>query len=195
MNITPLRSVVLRPAFLLTAWLASALALANDSAPATLRFNAAQLQSAAEAGFPLQRDLLEGFATLSLRQPKVEIPAPGNRIRLGLEYDVALVTGGKAESGHFTVTSGLRYDPATRGLHLTDPQLLDFQAQSSRAGIDAGTRGMVNALMQDYARDRPLYQLTEEDLAQVPGSLSEDSLRIDDGHVELRLAPVAGGTP
>ena len=183
-----------RPALLLATLLASALALANDSASTTLRFNAAQLQSAAEAGFPMERDLLEGFATLSLRQPKVDIPAPGDRIRLGLEYDVALVTGGKAESGRFTVISGLRYDPATRGLHLTDPQLQDFQAQSSRAGIDAGTRGTVNALMQDYARDRPLYQLTEEDLAQVPGPLSEDSLRINDGHVELRLAPAAAGT-
>jgi len=48
-------------------------------------------------------------------------------------------------------------------------------------------------LIREYANSRPLYRLTDEDLAQVPGTLSADSLRIDDGHVELRLAP--GTTP
>ncbi|MEL1263695.1 DUF1439 domain-containing protein [Pseudoxanthomonas putridarboris] len=171
---------------------ASALAFGQEDGPATLRFDAAQLQAAAEGGFPLQRDLLEGFATLSLSQPKVRIPVPGERVQLELDYDVELLTSRSAETGRFTVSSGLRYDPATRGLHLADPQLQDFQTLSSRGGLDAGTRGVVNALMQDYARDRPLYQLTEEELAQVPGQLTAQSLRVEDGQVVLRLGSPTG---
>lgn len=166
---------------------ASALAFAQEDGAATLRFDAAQLQAAAEGGFPLQRELLEGFATLSLRQPKVRIPVPGDRIQLELDYDVQLLASRSAETGRFTVSSGLRYDPATRGLHLTDPQLQDFQTQSSRTGLDTGAREVINGLMRDYARTRPLYQLTEEDLTQAPGQLTAESLRIEGGHVVLTL--------
>lgn len=170
--------------------MAATLAHAQSATPATLRFDAAQLQAAAEGGFPLRRDLLEGFATLSLDSPKVRIPVPGDRIHLDLDYQMDLVTADAAETGSFTVSSGLRYDPATRGLHLTDPQVQDVQVRSSRAGLDAGTREVINGLMRDYARTRPLYQLTEEDLAQVPGQLTAESLRIEDGHVVLTLDSV-----
>lgn len=170
----------------------SSAAIGQDAASATtLRFDAAQLQSAAESSFPLQRELLKGFATLSLSQPKVRIPVPGDRVQMDLAYDVKLVTAGTAETGRFTVSSGLRYDPATRGLHLSDPQLQDFQVRSSRAGLDEGTREVINGLMRDYARDRPLYQLSEEELAQLPGPLTADALQVKDGQVELRLAPTA----
>lgn len=182
---------VLTHALLLFTAIAAMPAWAADAQPATLRFNAAQLQDAAEAGFPMQRDLLEGFATLTLSAPKVRIPVPGERIQLELDYDVKLAGSSSAEAGRFTVASGVRYDPATRGLHLSDPQLQDFTQTSSRTGLDAGTRGMVNALMQEYARSRPLYQLTADDLAQVPGQLTADSLRVRDGQVELQLTPQA----
>jgi len=167
--------------------------LAQDAADNTLRFDAAQLQSAARAGFPMEQDLLEGFASLTLSNPVVRIPTPGERLNLRLNYDVALATGERLENGNVVVSSGLRYDPATRGLHLVDPVLEHIGTGAGGRGLPGGSREVLQDLIREYASTRPLYRLTEEDLAQVPGTLSADSLRIREGHVELQLA--AGASP
>jgi len=158
-----------------------------------LRFNAAQLQTAARSGFPMQHELLEGFASLTLTDPQVRIPVPGERLQLQMDYDVMLANGDRIENGNVVVSSGLRYDPGTRGLHLVDPQLEHVGTGAAGRGLPGGSREALQQLIREYANSRPLYRLTDEDLAQVPGTLSADSLRIDDGHVELRLAP--GTTP
>ena len=44
-------------------------------------------------------------------------------------------------------------------------------------------------LIREYADTRPLYRLTDDDLAQVPGTLSADAVRIRDGHVLITLQP------
>ena len=97
--------------------------LALAATPAVLRFDAGQLQTAARAGFPLEESLLEGFASLTLSDPDISIPRPGERVHLQMNYDIALATGERLEHGNVIVSSGLRYDPGTRGLHLVDPQL------------------------------------------------------------------------
>ena len=53
--------------------------------------------------------------------------------------------------------------------------------------MPGGSRDVLQDLIREYARTRPLYRLSTEDLAQVPGTLTADSLRIRDGHVELQL--------
>ena len=167
--------------------------LALAATPAVLRFDAGQLQSAARAGFPLEESLLEGFASLTLSDPDISIPQPGERVHLQMNYDIALATGERLEYGNVVVSSGLRYDPGTRGLHLVDPQLEHVGTGAAGRGLPGGSREALQQLIREYANSRPLYRLTDEDLAQVPGTLSAESLRIDDGHVELRLAP--GTTP
>ncbi|MBD9479602.1 DUF1439 domain-containing protein [Pseudoxanthomonas sp. PXM02] len=159
----------------------------------TLRFTAAQLQSAARAGFPMEQDLLQGFASLTLSDPDVRIPTPGERLQLRMNYDIALVSGERLENGNVVVSSGLRYDPGTRGLHLVDPQLEHLGTGAGGRGLPGGSREVLQDLIREYAQTRPLYRLTDEDLAQVPGTLSAESLRIRDGHVELQLA--TGATP
>ncbi|MCR6626652.1 MAG: DUF1439 domain-containing protein [Pseudoxanthomonas sp.] len=153
-----------------------------------LRFDAAQLEIAARGGFPVEHALLEGFASLTLADPRVKIPAPGERLQLQLNYDIALANGDRLENGNVVVSSGLRYDPGTRGLHLVDPQLDHVGTGAAGRGLPGGSREVLQDLIREYANSRPLYRLTDEDLAQVPGTLSADSLRIRDGHVELQLA-------
>ncbi len=156
-----------------------------------LRFNAAQLQTAARSGFPMQHELLEGFASLTLTDPQVRIPNPGERLNLQLNYDIELANGDRLENGNLVVSSGLRYDPATRGLHLVDPVLEHVGTGAAGRGLPGGSREVLQDLIREYANTRPLYRLTEEDLAQVPGQLSAESLRIRDGQVELTLGAAA----
>lgn len=161
--------------------------LASAATPSVLRFDAGQLQAAARATFPVEESLLEGFASLTLSDPDVRIPTPGERLQLLMKYDIALATGERLEYGDVAVSSGLRYDPATRGLHLVDPQLEHVGTSAGGRGLPGSARDVLQDLIREYARTRPLYRLSADDLAQVPGTLTAESLRIRDGHVELRL--------
>ena len=163
--------------------------LASAATPAVLRFDAGQLQSAARAGFPLEESLLEGFASLTLSDPDISIPQPGERVHLQMNYDIALATGERLEYGNVVVSSGLRYDPATHGLHLVDPVLEHLGTGAVGRGLPGGSREVLQDLIREYADSRPLYRLSDEDLAQVPGTLAADAVRIEGGQVVLTLPP------
>ncbi len=178
-----MKTLALRAALFLLALPAAAI-----GAPTTLRVEAAQLQAAAQAGFPLEHELLEGFASLALSDPDVRIPVPGERLRLQMVYAITLATGQRVESGNLVVSSGLRYDPATRGLHLVDPQIEHLGTSAAGRGLPGGgSREALQELVRDYARTRPLYRLSDDDLAQVPGTLAADAVRVQDGAVVIAL--------
>ena len=65
---------------LLSALLLPPVAMADSGN--VLRFDATQLQAAARSGFPVEHALLEGFASLTLTDPQVRIPVPGERLQL-----------------------------------------------------------------------------------------------------------------
>lgn len=167
------------------AWLAHAEPAAAIVAD-NLTLTPAQLQSAAEPAFPRKETWLGGLARLTLSRPVIAIPAGGDRIQMDLDYDASLAGSGNRQ-GRFRVASGLRYDPATQGLHLERPELMDLQADGQGKPMDAQTREMINGLLEQYAQDEPIYRLDAEALAQIPGTLSSDAIRIQDGQVHLRL--------
>jgi len=168
-----------------SAWLAHAQAPAAIAAD-SLTLTPAQLQSAAEPAFPRKEAWLGGLARLTLSRPVIAIPAGGNRIQMDLDYDASLAGSG-SHQGRFRVASGLRYDPATRGLHLERPELLELRDGNPGKPMDAQTREMVNSLLEQYAQDEPIYRLDADTLAQIPGTLSADAIRIQDGQVHVRL--------
>ena len=174
---------------LLAAFLMPSLALADSGS--TLRFDATQLQTAARSGFPVEHALLEGFASLTLTDPQVRIPGPGERLQLQMDYDVALANGDRLENGNVVVSSGLRYDPGTRGLHLVDPVLEHVGTGAAGRGLPGGSREALQDLIREYANTRPLYRLSDDDLAQVPGTLGADAVSIADGEVIITLQPAS----
>ena len=167
-----------------------ALASAADTGN-VLRFDASQLQAAARSGFPMEHALLEGFASLTLSDPQVRIPKPGERLNLQMNYDIALASGDRLENGNVVVSSGLRYDPGTRGLHLVDPVLEHVGTGAAGRGLPGGSREALQDLIREYANTRPLYRLSDDDLAQVPGTLGADAVSIADGEVIITLQPAS----
>ena len=156
-----------------------------------LSFTAPQLQSQLDRKFPRDYRKLGGLLSFSLMNPRLTLPGGG---RLHLAFDIGMGGPGgspRTPSGRFEVESGLRFDPGTRGLHLVDPHLEHLGSAAGGRGLPGGSRDVLQDLIREYARTRPLYRLSAEDLAQVPGTLTADSLRIRDGHVELQL-PVDG---
>ncbi len=164
-------------------------AATHEQAIDALTVTPAQLQSVVEQGFPREEEWLGGVATLTLSRPRIAIPLEQARIHLDLDYRIEVSLDGREEQGQLRVASGLRYNPATRGLHLQNPELLDLRNANRDPAVDEQTRGLINALLQDYAKDEPVYRLDAAQLAQIPGNPGADAIRIEGGNVHLRLAP------
>lgn len=78
-------------------------------------FTAPQLQGQLDRRFPRDYDKLGGLVTLSVLNPRVSIPPGSDRLRL--DFDIgfgALGADSRRPAGHIAVSSGLRWNPATR---------------------------------------------------------------------------------
>ena len=160
--------------------------LASAATPAVLRFDAGQLQSAARAGFPLEESLLEGFASLTLSDPDISIPQPGERVHLQMNYDIALATGERLEYGNVVVSSGLRYDPGTRGLHLDQPEIVSVDVPALGGAMNDSARTLLNGWLLDYAREEPVYRLDDSTVGRM-ASRRIERVDIDPGVITIRL--------
>lgn len=148
-------------------------------------FTQPQLQNALDRDFPKQVDQLGGLVSLRLTNPTLSIPHNSSRLRL--DFDVRLSAMGSsnlASSGHFALSSGLRFDRRTRGLHLQDPVIesLDIPALS---GVMSGTSGeLISLWMADYAREEAVYRLDSSLLNRI------SSRRIESTDIERGLVVV-----
>ncbi|HZH43284.1 MAG TPA: hypothetical protein VEY50_04305 [Lysobacter sp.] len=169
--------------FLLLAGCAGVTALLGDS----LAFTQAQLQQQLERRFPRDYPQAGGLLSLSLLNPRLSIP-PGDD-RLHVAFDVGIGTLGRSSrtpAGRFALTSGLRFDPATRGLHLDAPRLEDVAVPALGGTMNATVRDALNAWLLDYARNEPVYRLDDGLLARL-GARRIARTRIADGQVRIEL--------
>ncbi|TYT27167.1 DUF1439 domain-containing protein [Luteimonas viscosa] len=150
-------------------------------------FTPGQLQRHLDHRFPRTFDKLGGLVTVTLDNPRASI-APGDS-RLRLEFDLGLGALGSegATTGHLALASGLRYDPATQGLHLDAPELLQFEIPRSGELLRGGARGIVNSLLAEYARTEPVYRLDDDLLAKLPAGSRIGEVGIERGVVVVRL--------
>lgn len=148
-------------------------------------FSAPQLQRQLDMRFPRTFDTLGGLVEVTLDDPRLSIPRGERRLRL--DFDVGI--GGVADGGpgYLAVASGLRYDPATRSLHLQDPELLEFDLPGANRLLSGGARGVVNSLLAEYARNEPVYRLDDDLLAKLPAGKHIGDVEIIDGRVVVRL--------
>lgn len=150
-------------------------------------FTPTQLQHSLDKRFPRTFDKLGGLVAVTLANPRVSIP-PGET-RLRLEFDVGMGALGSegAPTGHLALASGLRYDPATQGLHLVDPDLQQFDLPGSGALFKGGARGVVNSLLAEYARSEPVYRLDPDLLSRLPAGKRIGNVGIEQGIVVIHL--------
>jgi len=150
-------------------------------------FTTPQLQRQLDTRFPRTFDQLGGLVSVTLDAPRLTIPQGDRRLRL--DFDVGI--GGVAADGrpgHLALVSGLRYDPSTRGLHLDDPELLQFDLPGSNALLQGGARGVVNSLLAEYARSEPVYRLDDDLLSRLPSGKRIGNVDVGDGRVVVHLA-------
>ncbi|MCD9028179.1 DUF1439 domain-containing protein [Luteimonas sp. BDR2-5] len=150
-------------------------------------FTAPQLQRQLDSRFPRSFDKFGGIVSVTLEHPRLSMPAGDNRLRL--DFDIAFDgLGGASRPGHLALLSGLRYEPSTRGLHLQDPELLQFDLPGSNALLQGGARGVVNSLLAEYARSEPVYRIDDDLLSRLPAGRHIGNVEVRDARVVVHLA-------
>lgn len=150
-------------------------------------FTQPQLQQSLSRNFPKQYDELGGLVTLTLMNPRLSIPHGDNRLRL--DFDVgfgALGSGPGSRTGHFALSSALRFDPGTRGLHLRDPTIEHVDVPALGGMMNTTSRQLLNSWLADYSRDEPVYRFDNSLLDRLSGRRIS-STEIERGVVVVNL--------
>ena len=105
---------------------------------------------------------------VTLDNPRLSIPSGDNRLRLEFDLGIGALGSRGDTSGHVALSSGLRYDARTQGLHLDAPELLQFDIPGSGALLEGSARGIFNSLLAELARNEPVYRLEPDLLSKLP---------------------------
>ncbi|WP_312346878.1 DUF1439 domain-containing protein [Stenotrophomonas acidaminiphila] len=148
-----------------------------------LLVDTADVQHYLDGSFPRSQKALGGLLAMTVSQPRLTLPAGS---RLNLQFDLAMAAAGGAPMpvGNVQLSSGLRYDAQTRGFHLEQPTVDAFRPAMAGAELDAGTRGLLNTWLADYARREPIYRI-EPAIANVMGALQVKSVGIENGRIAV----------
>ena len=150
-------------------------------------FTPSQLQHSLDRRFPRTFDKLGGLVSVTLANPRVSIPPGESRLRLEFDMGMGALGSQGAPTGHLALASGLRYDPTTQGLHLVDPDLLQFDLPGSGSLLKGGARVIVNSLLAEYARSEPVYRLDPALLDKLPAGRQIGPVGIERGMVVVHL--------
>ena len=150
-------------------------------------FSQPQLQQSLNRNFPKQYDKLGGLVSVTLLNPRLSIPPGSNRLRLDFDLGFgALGSDSSRPTGRFALTSALRFDPSTRGLHLLEPSIESVDVPSLGGAMTSSARGVLNSWLVDYARDEPVYRF-DNNLLDRLGARRIGSTQIENGMVVVQL--------
>ena len=166
-------------------------ATAADTASNELSVEAPRVQQYLDTAFPYEYDALGGLFTLTARDPKLTIPASGERLLIAFSASAAHAGGSDMPVGRIHMISGLRYDQQDNALYLDQPTVDDAQPASSGARVDEQTRVLLNLWLSDYARKEPIYKLDPALVANL-GGVKVESTRIENGHIVVRFNQPVG---
>lgn len=150
-------------------------------------FTAPQLQRHLDNSFPREFDKLGGLVSATLSHPRLSTPAGDSRLRLDFDISVNALGASNITSGRFALASGLRYNPATQGLPLQDPEVLSIDMPNAGTLLKGGTRELLNAVLAEYAREEPVYRLDSDLLRKLPPGKRIASTDIENGLVVVHL--------
>ncbi len=172
-----------------TLWLpaCNTLDLATAWATGRIGFSEGQLQRFLDRRYPRDFDRLNGLVTVTLSNPHLVIPADGNRLRLSFDMGVGALGSRGSGGGHVTLLTGLRYVPGTGALYCDRPELERFDLPGTGSLLGMGTRSIVNALVEDFARREPIYRMDASLLKRLPAGKAIGSVTIEQGEVVVRL--------
>lgn len=146
-----------------------------------------QIQRALNGSFPKRYDKLDGLVSLNLFNPRLSIPQASNRLHLGFDLGIGLMgNDARQTSGRFALSSGLRFDTGTRGLHLDAPAIELVDVPALGGAMNNTARNALNAWLAGYARDEPVYRF-DNTLLNLIGPRRVGRTDISNGQVVVHL--------
>lgn len=151
-------------------------------------FSQAQLQASLDRSFPKRYERLGGLLEVRLTNPRLRLPAGSQRLAMDVDIDVDGLGRMNERDGTLTLTSGLRFDAATRGLHLDAPTIDRLEMPALGGTLGGSARGLLNDWLADYARAEPIHRF-DDSLVERLGARRINATRIDNGRIVLDLGP------
>jgi len=122
--------------------------------------------------FPFKQNV-SGLANLSLIQPTFAMAPDINKVRIGLGLTAAASQGlgaltgipaldalsGRSTNGRAQVACGLRYDKATRGIYLKEPNIEQLDLANIPSQYTNSARGLLNTFGPQLLDKRPIHTL------------------------------------
>ena len=152
-----------------------------------IAFSAPQLQRHLDRSFPREFDRMGGLVSARLGNPRIRRPAGDDRLRLDFDIGFGALGGAEMRSGQVALARRLRYDSATQGLHLDNPELLSVEVPGAGSLLQGGARPLIDTVLAEYARLEPVYRLDSDLLRKLPPGRRIASTDIEDGMVVVRL--------
>lgn len=132
-----------------------------------------------------------GWMTVTLSEPpKISVGTPEGRIGLAARIDIALL-GGAPIPVDVTGTAGIRYDDNSKAFFLENPVVQSVESQAIPREAQPSARQAANTLINNYFRNKPVYQLREDGTPQeIAARWLLRSVRIEPGRLVATLAPL-----
>ena len=148
----------------------------------------ADVQRRLERRFPHDFKFRDDTLVVTLSNPRATLPR--DKTHLELAFDVQLNVPGlrRQPQGHFALASGLRYDPASYSLYLHEPTLTTLEMPRGAPVQGEQLKAMGNELLADFARNQPVYVLSERRRNEIPMGRSIDAVDIKDGRIIIRVS-------
>ena len=152
-----------------------------------ISFSQSQMQKRLDRNFPREFDQLGGLVSATLTNPRLSLREGDDRLHLDFDIGVRAVGAGQMAQGHFALASRLRYNPATQGLHLENPEIVTMDLPGSGSLMKGGTLGLLNAVLSEYAREVPVYRIDDDVLDRLPRGKRIGATLIEEGHIVVKL--------
>ena len=124
----------------------------------------AELEAQLTRRFPLQRGA-GGLFTVTLRNPRLALDAPANRVRLVMDFVVGSPLVQPSEiPGVTTLSSALRYDAPTLSLRLEQPRAEQLQLAGVTGADAERLQRIAAAVAQEALQGQALHTFRAEDL-------------------------------
>lgn len=119
------------------------------------------INSTLKEQFPLKES--RSFGTVEMLNPNVLAQDGTDKLSIGTGFNITSMLMPNGIGGSLKLSSGVRFDPATKNLYLANPmvQELKFQDFSLAKYLTAGMRNSLGLLIAETIAKKPIYNISK----------------------------------
>lgn len=146
----------------------------------------AELQASIEKHFPREKQYLFLF-DVTLTEPKVELLAEANRLRVELNVGVKVKGLDAKFTGLGAVSGSLRYDPEQGEFFLSEPKVERLKLPGIPEKFTARANEVVGTALREWYERFPVYRLKDGKVKHDLARMTLKGMQVRDGKLVLTL--------